>query len=154
MSYGAALFSRFGLSEKWDFFTEVNAHVYLLNAVNSEFAFIGGRPPNVERFREYDFGMGPGAWVKFGFAHKGRTVAGFVYRFTYNEVLNGSDVNGGDTHHTIQWGGFQGVFPIGRWGVGADVLAYVRRSYFEAIGFQNIKQNVGQVRFYGVFQSF
>ncbi|MEJ2337827.1 MAG: DUF3943 domain-containing protein [Gemmatimonadales bacterium] len=154
MSYGAALFSRFGISEKWDFFTEVNAHVYLLNAVNSEFAFIGGRPPNVERFREYDFGMGPGAWVKFGFTNKGRRVAGFVYRFTYNEVLNGSDANGGDTHHTIQWGGFQGVFPIGRWGVGADVLAYVRRSYYEAIGLQNIKQNVGQVRFYGVFQSF
>jgi hypothetical protein len=63
-------------------------------------------------------------------------------------------VNGADTYHTIQWGGFQGVFPIGRWGVGADVIAYVRRSFFDDVGFEDIKQNVGQVRFYGVFQSF
>ncbi len=137
MSYGAGFFSRFGMSETWNFNTEVNLHVYLLNAVNSEFSFIGGRPP-----------------VRFGFSHKGRQVARFFYRFTLNEVMNGSAVNGGDTHHTIQWGGFQGVFPIGRWGVGADVMAYVRRSSFEDIGFEDVTQKVGEVRFYGVFQSF
>jgi hypothetical protein len=154
LSYGAGFFSRFGMSETWDFRTNVNLHVYLLNAIDSEFAFIGGRPPNTERFREYDFGMGPGAWVRFGFRHRGRPVATFQYRFALNEVLNGSNVNGGDTNHTIQWGGFEGVFPIGRWGVGADVVAFVRRSNFEDIGFEDIKQNVGRVRFYGVFQSF
>ncbi len=154
LSYGAGFFSRFGMSETWDFRTNVNLHVYLLNAIDSEFAFIGGRPPNTERFREYDFGMGPGAWVRFGFSHRGRPVATFQYRFALNEVLNGSNVNGGDTNHTIQWGGFEGVFPIGRWGVGADVVAFVRRSNFEDIGFEDIKQNVGRVRFYGVFQSF
>ena len=154
MSYGAALFSRWAMSEKWDFQTNVNVHFYLLSAVDSEFAFIGGRPPNTERFREYDFGLGPGAWLRFGFAHSGRQVASFLYRFTFSETLNGSNVNGGESHHTIQWGGFQGVFPIGRWGVGADVIAYVRRSFYEDVGFEDIKQNIGQVRFYGVFQSF
>jgi hypothetical protein len=154
LSYGAALFSRWSMSETWDFQTDVNVHFYLLSAVNSEFAFIGGRPPNTERFREYDFGLGPGAWLNFGFAHSGRQVATFQYRFAFSETLNGSNANGGETHHTIQLGGFQGVFPIGRWGVGADVSAYVRRSFFEDEGFENIKQNVGQVRFYGVFQSF
>jgi hypothetical protein len=154
LSYGAALFSRWAMSETWDFRTDVNVHFYLLSAVDSEFAFIGGRPPNVERFREYDFGIGPGAWLNFGFTHSGRRVANFLYRFTYSSTLNGSNVNGADTYHTIQWGGFQGVFPIGRWGVGADVIAYVRRSFFDDVGFEDIKQNVGQVRFYGVFQSF
>ena len=154
LSYGAGFFSRFKMSETWAFQTNVNIHIYLLSAVNSEFAFVGGRPPNTERFREYDFGMGPGAWARFGFSHRGRQVAGLFYRFTFSETLNGSAVNGGNTHHTVQWGGFQGVFPIGRWGVGADVTAYVRRSSFEDAGFVDIKQNVGQFRFYGVFQSF
>jgi len=154
LSYGAALFSRFEMSETWAFNTDVNLHLYLLSAVNSEFAFVGARPPNTERFREYDFGMGPGIWARFGFSHRGRQVANFLYRFTFSETINGSATNGADTHHTIQWGGFQGVFPIGRWGVGADILVYVRRSFFEDAGFQDIKQNVGQVRFYGVFQSF
>ena len=154
LSYGAGFFSRFMMSEKWNFHTEVNLHFYLLNAVNSEFSFIGGRPPNVERFREYDFGIGPGAWARVGFTHSGRQVAGLFYRFAFNQTLNGSTGNGGNTHHTISFGGFQGVFPIGRWGVGADVIAYVRRSSFEDIGFEDIEQDVGQVRFYGVFQSF
>ena len=154
MSYGAGLFSKFDVSETWNFLTEVNVHIYLLNAIDSEFAFIGGRPPNVERFREYDFGMGPGAWARFGLTYRGRRIATLFYRFTYNEVLNGSDVNGGDTHHVVQWGGLQAVFPIGRWGVGADALAYVRRSYYEAIGLEDVTQNVGELRFYGVFQSF
>lgn len=154
MSYGAGFFSRFAMSETWDFRTNVNLHLYLLSAVDSEFAFIGGRPPNTERFREYDFGMGPGAWLRFGFSHKGKPVANFNYRIAFSETINGSDVNGANTHHTIQFGGFNGVFPIGRWGVGADVTAYVRRSYFEEAGFQDIKQNVGQLRFFGVYQSF
>ncbi len=154
LSYGAGFFSKFKMSETWAFSTNVNLHIYLLSAVDSEYAFIGGRPPNTERFREYDFGMGPGAWARFGFSHRGRRVAGLFYRFTLSETLNGSAVNGGNTYHTVQWGGFQGVFPIGRWGVGADVIAYVRRSFFEDVGFEDIKQNVGQVRFYGVFQSF
>ena len=98
--------------------------------------------------------MGPGICARFGYSHRGRQVANFLYRFTFSETINGSATNGADTHHTIQWGGFQGVFPIGRWGVGADILVYVRRSFFEDAGFQDIKQNVGQVRFYGVFQSF
>lgn len=154
LSYGAGFYSRFLMSDTWAFNTDVNLHLYLLSAVNSEFAFIGGRPPNTERFREYDFGMGPGAWVRFGFTHKRRAVASFVYRFTFSETLNGSAVNGAETHHTIQWGGFEGIFPIGRWGVGADVVAFVRRSFFEEAGFEDIKQNVGRVRFFGVFQSF
>ena len=154
MSYGAAFFSRFKMGEKWNFQTNVNLHLYLLSAVDSEFAFVGGRPPNTELFREYDFGIGPGAWVRFGFTYRGHEVVNFLYRLTFSETLNGSNVNGANTHHTIQWGGIQGVFPIGRWGIGADVYAYVRRSYFESAGFADIRQDVGQVRFYGVYQSF
>jgi hypothetical protein len=33
-------------------------------------------------------------------------------------------------------------------------MAYVRRSSFEDIGFEDVTQKVGEVRFYGVFQSF
>ncbi len=69
-------------------------------------------------------------------------------------TLNGSNVNGGDSNHLLQWGGIQGVLPLGRWGIGADVYAWVRRSYFSAEEFGDVKQNVGQLRFYGVYQTF
>ena len=152
-SFGASVLSKWVLSEKLDLLTDVNLHGYLLNAVNSEFAFLA-QVPNRERLREYDMGTGAGTWFRFGLAHSGRQIASLTYRLTWVHTLNGSNVNGGDSNHLLHWGGIQGVLPLGRWGIGADVYAYVRRSYFSAEEFGNVKQDVGQLRFYGVYQTF
>jgi hypothetical protein len=152
-SFGGALFSEWKLSETWDLRTHLNIHGYVLGAVNSEYAFLAVVPDR-ERLREYDMGLGAGVWGRVAFTHGGREIGLVRYRFVYLNTLNGSAEVAGDTYHILHWGGVQAVLPIGRWGIGADATAYVRSSFFELIGFDTVRQDVGEVRLFGVFQTF
>ena len=152
-SFGGALMSEWKLSDTWDLQTHVNIHGYVLGAVNSEYAFLAVVPDR-ERLREYDMGLGAGAWGRVVLTHRRRQIAAVRYRFAWLNTLNGSAENAGDTYHILHWGGVQGILPLGRWGIGADATAYVRSSFFELIGFGTVRQDVGEVRLYGVYQTF
>ena len=152
-SFGGALFSEWKLSETWDLRTHLNIHGYVLGAVNSEYAFLAVVPDR-ERLREYDMGLGAGVWGRVAFTHGGREIGLVRYRFVYLNTLNGSAEVAGDTYHILHWGGVQAILPLGRWGIGADATAYVRSSFFELIGFDTVRQDVGEVRLFGVFQTF
>ena len=152
-SFGGSLLSDWRLSDSWRLRTDLNGHYYLLGALNSEYAFLAVVPDR-ERLREYDMGMGTGFWARVAATHHGRRVAGVHYRFVYLDTWNGSAENAGDTYHILHLGGVDAVLPIGRWGIGFDAYAYVRSSFFELIGFGTVRQDVGEVRLYGVFETF
>jgi hypothetical protein len=99
-------------------------------------------------------GLGAGVWGRVAFTHGGREIGLVRYRFVYLNTLNGSAEVAGDTYHILHWGGVQAILPLGRWGIGADATAYVRSSFFELIGFGTVRQDVGEVRLFGVFQTF
>jgi hypothetical protein len=152
-SFGGALMSEWKLSDAWDLQSHLNIHGYLIGAVNSEYAFLAVVPDR-ERLREYDMGMGAGVWGRVVFAHQHRPIATVRYRFAWLNTMNGSAEVAGDTYHILHWGGVEAVLPLGRWGIGADATAYVRSSFFDLIGFGTVRQDVGEVRLFGVFQTF
>lgn len=153
-SFGAALLSDWKLSEGTSIRSDLNLHGYLLNSVNSEYAFIA-EIPDRERLREYDMGAGAGAWLNLALTRRGQDLLGIGYRLAWIHTLNGSNTNGGDTNHLVHTVHARGALPLfGRWGVGADAVGWLRDSYFEQAGFQDIRQRVGRVRLDGWLRTF
>ena len=100
-------------------------------------------------------GMGAGTWVNLGFVRKDLEVFGLGYRLAWVHTLNGSNINGGDTNHLVHSATVRGAVPIvGRWGLGADAMGYLRNSYFDQIGFDDVEQKVGVIRVYGWLRTF
>lgn len=153
-SFGAALLSNWSLSESTSILTDLNLHGYLLNSVNSEYAFVA-EIPDRERLREYDMGTGAGAWLNVSLARKDLELITVGYRLAWVHTLNGSNSNGGDSNHLIQTARVRAAVPIiGRWGVGADAVGWLRNSYFDQENFLDIEQRVGRLRLYGWFRTF
>ena len=129
-------------------------NIYLLNSVNSEYAF-GAQIPDRERLREYDMGAGAGAWINLDLVSRELAVVGLGYRLAWVHTLNGSNLNGGDTNHLVQTLHARGALPLfGGWGIGADGVAWLRNSYFSQVGLLDIDQRVGRLRLYGWFRTF
>jgi len=153
-SFGAGLLSNWKLSESTSLLSDLNLHGYLLNSVNSEYAFVA-QIPDRERLREYDIGAGAGAWLNVALERNETELIAVGYRLAWVHTLNGSNTNGGDTNHLIQTAHVRAAVPIvGRWGVGADAVGWLRNSYFQQAGFLDIEQRVGRLRVYGWFRTF
>jgi hypothetical protein len=125
-SVGAALLSRFMLSDKVILFTQGDVRTVLLGAVNSEYAFLADVPDR-ERLREYDYGPGLDTNLRATLYVSGLQVASILYGLTWIHTLNGSvielpDESGStDTDHLIQVAGIRGRLPITRnFALGAD----------------------------------
>jgi hypothetical protein len=158
-SFGAALSSRFRLSDKLNLRTRLDADGIALAGINSEYAKYAD-VANPERLREYDYGPGVGAAARADLLLSGHPFLSALYRFAWISVTNGSVYNkngiGSDADHYIQAGGFRLVIPIkGSLGIGADAYLFLRDSYFSltdsATGqqvAQHIKQRNPQARIY------
>jgi len=137
-------------------FSERNASVWnvqagyvLLGAVKSELAFLADVEGIRERFREYDFGMGPGFGGAWYWVHDGRRLVTASYRFKYLTTLNGGVTEGKGSDHILQTFRVRGMLPFTHngFGLGADYQRFDRRSNFEIaeIGLVRQKSNQFQI---------
>jgi hypothetical protein len=158
-SLGAALSSRFRLTNRLGLATRLDADGILLAGINSEYANAAD-VPNQERLREYDYGPGLGASVSAHLLWSGRPLLTALYRFAWVSVKNGSVYNkgtvGSDADHYIQGGGLRLVVPVkGNLGIGADAFLFLRNSDFSvtdsvtgATYAEHVKQRNPQLRVY------
>jgi hypothetical protein len=158
-SLGAALSSRFRLSDNVLLKTRLDADGILMGAINSEYSKLAD-VPNRERLREYDYGPGLGTTARADLVLSGHPVLSALYRFAWINVKNGSTFNyarlGGDANHYIQGGGLRLLVPIkGGFGIGGDAFVFLRNSdyTFTITGtgeriFQHLSQRNPQVRVY------
>ena len=163
-SLGAALNSRFRLSDSLGLTTRVDADGILMGGINAEYSRLA-EVPNPERLREYDYGPGIGTQVRVDLSRSGRPLLGALYRFAWIKVTNGSiyvgDQAGSDANHRVQAAGLRLVVPVvGSFGVGADAYVFLRNSHYAVIDSvtgqrldQYIKQRNPQVRVYLAFSN-
>ena len=158
-SVGAALSSRFRLSDRFALTTRVDADAILMGGINSEYSHLAD-VPNPERLREYDFGPGLGSMARADLSLNGRPLLSALYRFAWISVTNGSVYTKGtlglDANHYIQAAGLRLVIPIkGGFGVGSDAYVFLRDSDFQVVDSatgqettQHVQQRNPQVRIY------
>jgi hypothetical protein len=158
-SLGAALYSRYRLSDRLALGTRVDALAMILGAVNSEYAVIADVPDR-ERLREYDYGPGLGAAASVTLDRSGHPLLTLAYRFQWINVRNGSifskgeSSEGSDAEHYIQGAAARLVVPLYRgMGVGADGSVFLRKSRYSFPGFRDIDQRNPQVRVFLAFSS-
>jgi hypothetical protein len=158
-SVGAALFSRFKLSEKVGLITRLDSDAIVLGAVNADYSWLAD-VADQERIREYDYGPGLGAMATASLTLAGRPLLTALYRFAWISVSNGSVYNegnvGSNADHYLQGGGLRLFIPVkGGLGLGADAYLFFRDSHYVLIDAQDgverrqdIHQRNPQVRVY------
>jgi hypothetical protein len=116
----------------------------IMGGVNSEFASLADIEGIRERLREYDFGTGLGASAGFSFLRDGYRWIEGSYRVQHLSTLNGSNLNGQDANHLIQFVKLRATVPLGfrRFGAGAEYELFLRDSFFSFEGFEKIEQRV------------
>ena len=154
-SFSAGVDSRFGLSDKLNLATQVSADFMLMGAVNSDFAFVADLP-DIERLREYDYGIGGGGRA-LAYLYGGPDMfryAAIGYRFTYLNTLNGSVVSGSDAYHYIHMGWLQGRLPLGKsFSIGADWFLFLRDSKYSFTLFEDTTQRNPQLRVFATWRT-
>jgi hypothetical protein len=115
----------------------------LLGAVKSELAFLANVDGIRERFREYDFGVGPGARGGVALSHKGRRFAEVAVRRQHIFTLNGSNFQGEGARHSVQTLRVRGIVPVtkARLSLGADYERFDRHSQFDVLDIGSVRQN-------------
>ncbi len=95
-----------------------------------------------ERFREYDFGIGPGASAGLNWVRKNRQILMARYEVRYLDVVNGSNGYGFDAHHTTQLFSVRGFIPLPfqNLSLGVDWELFLRNSYYEWEDIGNVNQ--------------
>jgi hypothetical protein len=163
-SLGAALLSRFKLSDKVGLTTRLDADGMILGAVNADYSWLAD-VANRERAREYDYGPGVGGMATASLNVSGRTLLSALYRVNWISVTNGSLYNkgqyGGDARHAVQAAGLRLVLPIkGGLGIGADGYVFLRDSHYTvrdtttgAEREQDVTQRNPQARIYLAWRS-
>jgi hypothetical protein len=163
-SVGAALSSRFRLSDKVRLSTRLDGNAIILGAVNADYSWLAD-VADQERVREYDYGPGLGAMATATLSLNGRPLLSALYRFAWISVSNGSVYDrgtvGSDADHYIQGGGLRLVVPIkGSVGLGADAYLFNRNSHYLAVDAadgserrNDVSQRNPQVRVYLAFSS-
>jgi hypothetical protein len=158
-SLGAALSSRFRLSDRLGLTTRVDGSAILLGAVNADYSWLADVAEQ-ERIREYDYGPGAGGTATATLSLNGHPLLAALYRFEWISVKNGSVYDkgtvGSDADHYVQMGGLRLVVPIkGNLGVGADAYVFLRDSHYSAVDsatgdvqIKNVTQRNPQVRVY------
>jgi hypothetical protein len=158
-SLGAAFSSRFGLSDRIQLLTRVDANGILLGAINSEYAYLADIP-HPERLREYDYGPGFGAQARAEIVYHRKHLLMATYRLAYIAATNGSvyqkNETGLDATHTIQNATARLVIPVkGFLGLGADFAYFTRDSAYTVTHnptgrdvVQHVHQHAPQLRVY------
>jgi hypothetical protein len=95
-----------------------------------------------ERYREYDFGIGPGATAGVNWVRKNRQLVSLRYELRYLEVVNGSNGYGFDAHHTTQVFNVRGFVPLPfqNLSLGLDYELFLRNSFYEFADIGNVTQ--------------
>jgi len=153
-SLAATLYSRFRLSDKVGVTSRVSALMLSLGAINSDYAAIA-QVANRERLREYDYGPGVGTDAWANLLVKRVPILSAAYRFQWINVANGSLYSkgqsslGSNANHYIQYWLVRGLLPIhGKFGLGADYMAFKRKSRYTAPGFEDINQHNPRLRIF------
>jgi hypothetical protein len=158
-SAGAALTSRFRLSNRFGLRTRLDADGILMGAINAEYSKLAD-VPNRERLREYDYGPGLGAAARADLVLSGHPILGAAYRFAWISTTNGSTFNYGklglDANHYIQAAGVRLLIPIkGSIAVGGDAYLFLRDSDYTLVDsatggqrVQHVQQRNPQARIY------
>jgi hypothetical protein len=117
----------------------------ILGGVKSELAFLAEVEGIRERFREYDFGIGPGLRAGYTWQRDGRTVLQMSYRGRLLATLNGSSGKDFGSDHLIQIVRARAILPwrIAGLGVGADYELFHRRSDFDIDDIGVVNQRTG-----------
>ena len=103
-----------------------------------------------ERFREYDFGSGPGVGLETEFLRDGRRLLMASYRLRYLPTLNGSNLEGQGSDHLLQTLRVRGILPLARTGLGlgADYELFDRQSHFDIDEIGLVRQRTNQWQFF------
>jgi hypothetical protein len=122
----------------------------LLGGVDSELAFLGPVEGIRERFREYDFGIGPGAEVGLNFDWRGRPLFEGAFKTQYQHTVNGSNLEGFGSSHILYITRLRGMLPVQLAGfsAGVDYERFHRRSNFEAQEIGVVNHWASQWQFY------
>jgi len=117
----------------------------ILGGVKSELAFAAEVEGIRERFREYDFGIGPGARVGYEWRRNSRPLLEASYRAQFLATLNGSARDGLGSSHTLQILRLRAMLPwrVAGFTLGADYEFFHRRSDFELADIGVVTQNTG-----------
>lgn len=131
--------------------TKVGATWMLLGGVKSELAFLADVEGIRERFREYDFGLGPGFRVGGTLRRDGRRVLEAEYKFQYMKTLNGSTYEGQGSDHRIQNLVARGILPWNLLGisVGAQYNYFRRHTDFEIAEIGVVEQRAHEWQVFG-----
>jgi len=114
----------------------------ILGGVKSELAFLADVEGVRERFREYDFGLGPGFRAGAVYVGDGRRLLDAEYRIHYLATLNGSNREGEDSSHLLQTVRVRGIVPFmyRGFGAGAEYNFFNRRSEFDFMEVGTVRQ--------------
>jgi hypothetical protein len=158
-SVGAALSSRFRLSNRVGLRTRLDADGILLGGINADYSKLAD-VPNRENLRNYDYGPGLGAAARVDLVLSGHPILSALYRFAWISTSNGSTfvygTYGFDANHYIQGAGARLMIPIkGSFGVGGDFYVFLRDSDYTLVDsatgrerIQSIQQRNPQLRVY------
>jgi hypothetical protein len=138
------------LSPRSELAWNASAKAVLLGGVKSELAFLANVEGVRERFREYDFGAGPGAGLGVEWLRNGRRLIDAAYNLSYLTTLNGSEVEGQGSTHFLQQLRARAILPLTKsgFGVGVDYALYIRRSEFDIAEIGLVKQHTSQWQFH------
>ncbi len=117
----------------------------ILGGVRSEMAGLADVEGIRERFREYDFGLGPGVRVGAEWTWNGQRLFEGSYRAQFLETVNGSTKEGLGSDHLTQLIRLRAMVPfeVAGFGLGADYELYLRRSNFEFADVGRVNQQAG-----------
>jgi hypothetical protein len=122
----------------------------LLGGVRSELGLLSEVEGIRERYREYDFGTGPNAYLQSSWDRNGTTAVRGSYRAEFLKTLNGSSGEGFGSSHLVQTLELRGVVPnlVRGVGIGADYRFSYRRSDFDFVDIGLVTQRAHQWKFF------
>jgi len=136
------------LSPTSSFAWRAAATLTVLGGVKSELSLLADVEGLRERFREYDFGAGPGVRVGYEWVHGGHRLLTGSYGIRYLTTLNGSSGEGYGSNHVLQTVRMRGVLPLtsSGLGIGADYEFFHRRSHFDLVEIGGVRQRAHQLQ--------
>ena len=157
-SFGAALYSGYGMLRKTRLVTRLVAYGTAGAAVNADYSFLA-EVANRERYREYDYGAGFGFGAEALVTRKGRPILDVRNRYSYIDVKNGSlwnpDLNddgelyGSDANHQVHRFRARLNVPITReLGIGAEWNLFYRDSKYSLEALQDRTQRNPEARLF------